>query len=71
MKRHIIPIDVIDVAAFSNEFVEDLPSSWDCSVKERELDIILEYDSRFEDEVFEALHKAHCRFTLDEEDTSC
>ena len=69
MKRHIIPIDVIDVVAFSKEFVANLPLTWDCVVKERELDIILEYDSRFEDEVFEALHKAHCRFTFDEEDT--
>lgn len=71
MTRHIILIDVIDVVAFSNEFVSQLPSSWDCVVKERELDYILEYDMRFEDEVFEALHKAHCRFTFDKEDKSC
>ena len=71
MRRHVIPIDVIDVTAFRNEFVKHLPSSWDCVVIERELDIILEYDMRFEDEVFEALHKAHCHFTFDEEATSC
>lgn len=71
MKRYIIPIDVIDWSAFENEFVANLPSSWDCVVKERELDYILEYDMRFEDEVFEALHMSHCRFTLDQEDTSC
>lgn len=71
MRRYIILIDVIDIIAFSNEFVSNLPSSWDCAVKERELDYILEYDMRFEDEVFEALHKAHCRFTFDMEDTSC
>lgn len=71
MIRHIIPIDVIDWSAFENEFVANLPSSWDCVVKERELDCILEYDMRFEDEVFEALQKAHCRFTFDMEDTSC
>ena len=40
-------------------------------MKERELDYILEYDMRFEDEVFEALHMAHCRFTFYQEDTSC
>ena len=71
MRRHIILIDVIDIIAFSNEFVANLPFSWDCEVKERELDYILEYDMRFEDEVFEALHKAHCRFTFDMEDTLC
>ena len=71
MKRYIIPIDVIDWSAFENEFVSNLPSSWDCVVKERDLDYILEYDMRFEDEVFEALHKAHCRFTFDMEDTLC
>ena len=69
MKRYIIPIDVIDRSAFENEFVSNLPSSWDCTVKERELDYILEYDMRFECEVFEALHKAHCRFTFDVEET--
>lgn len=69
MKRHVILIDVIDVTSFRNEFVVNLPSSWDCVVKERELDYILEYDMRFEDEVFETLHKAHCRWTLDMEDT--
>lgn len=68
MKRHIILIDVVDVIAFSNEFVAQLPCTWDCVVKERELDLILEYDMRFEDEVFEALHKAHCRFTFDMEE---
>ena len=71
MRRYIILINVIDIIAFSNEFVAQLPSSWDCVVKERELDYILEYDMRFEDEVFEALHKAHCRFTFAQEDTSC
>ena len=71
MKRYIIPIDVIDWSAFENDFVANLPSSWDCVLKERELDYILEYDMRFEDEVFEALHKAHCRFTLYPEDTLC
>lgn len=71
MKRHIILINVTDIVAFSNQFVANLPSSWDCSVKERGWDYILEYDMRFEDEVFEALHKAHCRFTLDQEDTLC
>ena len=71
MRRYVILIDVINIIAFSNEFVSQLPSSWDCVVKERELDYILEYDMRFEDEVFEALHKAHCRFTFDQEDTSC
>lgn len=71
MTRYVILIDVIDIIAFSNQFVSELPSSWDCVVKERELDYILEYDMRFEDEVFEALHKAHCRFTFDMEDTSC
>ena len=71
MRRYIILIDVIDIIAFSNEFVSQLPTSWDCVVKERELDYILEYDMRFEDEVFEALHMAHCRFTFYQEDTSC
>lgn len=71
MRRHVILIDVIDIVAFSNQFVAQLPLTWDCAVKERELDYILEYDMRFEDEVFEALHKAHCRFTFDMEDTSC
>lgn len=71
MRRHIILIDVVDVIAFSNEFVAQLPWTWDCVVKERELDLILEYDMSFEDEVFEALHKAHCRFTFDQEETSC
>lgn len=69
MTRHVILIDVIDIIAFSNEFVANLPSSWDCVVKERELDYILEYDMRFEDEVFFALHKAHCRYTFDMEET--
>lgn len=71
MRRYIILIDVIDIIAFSNEFVANLPSSWDCVVKERDLDYILEYDIRFEDEVFEALQKAHCRFTFDQEETLC
>lgn len=71
MRRHVILIDVIDIIAFSNQFVANLPSSWDCAVKERELDYILEYDMRFEDEVFKALHTAHCRFTFDTEDTLC
>lgn len=69
MRRYIILIDVIDIIAFSNEFVAQLPSSWDCVVKERELDYILEYDMRFENDVFEALHKAHCRFTYGQEET--
>ena len=69
MRRYIILIDVIDIIAISNEFVAQLPTSWDCVVKERELDYILEYDMRFEDEVFEALHKAHFRFTFDMEET--
>lgn len=71
MRRHIILINVTDIVAFSNQFVSNLPSLWDCVVKERGWDYILEYDIRFEDEVFEALQKAHCRFTFDEEDTPC
>ena len=71
MRRYVILIDVIDIVAFSNQFVANLPSSWDCVTKERELDYILEYDMRFECEVFEALHMAHCRFTFDMEDTQC
>lgn len=71
MRRQIILINVTDIVAFSNQFVSNLPSSWDCVVKEIGWDYILEYDMRYEDEVFEALQKAHCRFTLDEEDTSC
>lgn len=69
MRRYVILIDVIDIVAFSNQFVAELPWIWDCAVKERELDYILEYDMRFEDEVFEALHKAHCRYTFDMEET--
>lgn len=71
MKRHVILINVTDIVAFSNQFVANLPSSWDCVVKELEYDYILEYDMRFENDVFEALHAAHCRFTLDMEELSC
>lgn len=71
MKRHVILVNVTDIVTFSNQFVANLPSSWDCVTKERELDYILEYDMRFEDEVFEALHKAHCIFTFDMEETQC
>lgn len=69
MRRYVILINVIDIVAFSNQFVANLPWTWDCAVKEREWDYILEYDIRFETDVFEALHKAHCRFTFDTEDT--
>ena len=71
MKRYIIPIDVIDWSAFKNEFVANLPSSWDCKLIEIGMFLVLEYDMRFEDEVFESMHKAHCRFTLYSEDTLC
>lgn len=71
MRRHVILINVIDIVTFSRQFVANLPWQWDCVVKERGWDYILEYDMRFEDEVFEALHKVHCRFTFDMEDTSC
>lgn len=71
MKRYIIPIDVIDWSAFENEFVANLPSSWDCELIEIGMYLVLEYDMRFEDEVLEAMHKAHCRFTLYPEDKLC
>ena len=71
MKRYIIPIDVIDWSAFENEFVANLPSSWDCKLIEIGMFLVLEYDNRFEDEVFEAMQKAHCRFTLYPEDKLC
>lgn len=69
MRRHVILIDVINVEAFRNEFVDNLPSSWDCVVNETGLFYTLEYDMRFEDDVFEALQKAHCRFTFEQEET--
>lgn len=71
MKRYIIPIDVIDWSAFENEFVANLPSSWDCELIEIGMNLVLEYDMRFEDEVIEALQKAHCRFTFYPEDKQC
>lgn len=69
MRRHVILINVTDIVTFSNQFVANLPWTWDCVVKERGFDYILEYDMRFEEDIFEALHKAHCRFTFDQEET--
>lgn len=71
MRRHVILINVTDIVTFSRQFVANLPWTWDCVVKERGCDYILEYDMRFEDDIFEAFHKAHCRFTFDKEDELC